>query len=67
MEKICEIPVYIEANTKDELVKKMLEINKTTNTWHKFFDIQKDNNKWVAWFYQDIIKYGKLRETNKAR
>jgi len=55
------VPVYIEAKTKDELVKKFLEINAKLGTWHKFFDIQKDGKKWVAWFYQEAQMIDRIK------
>lgn len=61
MNKLFQIPVYIEANSKDDLVRKFLETNAKTGCYNQFFDIQKDGKKWVAWYYQDI-KY--LSEIN---
>lgn len=53
MSKPTEFPLYIEAKTKDELVKAMLINNMAHSAHFRYFDIQKDGSKWVAWFYAD--------------
>ena len=32
----------------------MLQINLEANAMHKFFNIQKDGNKWVAWYNKEV-------------
>lgn len=54
MEKINLIPLSIEADTRDELTRKMMKINMVTNSYHRYFDIQKDGRKWVAWYYEHV-------------
>jgi len=55
MEKPTLVPIFITASTKKDLVRKMLEINLKQNAHHKFFDIQKDGNEWVAWYFKDVL------------
>ena len=51
-----QIPLFVEADTKQELVSKMAKIN-SVGIWHNFFSIQEDSKgKWVAWYYEDIQK-----------
>jgi len=52
--KIELIPLFVEAKTKKLLVKKMLETNIKAKAHLKYFSIQKDGNKWVAWYYDNI-------------
>ena len=54
MMKMTEIPIFVEAPTKQELVQRMFEINQKSGQWNNFFDIQKDGNKWIAWYYFDL-------------
>ncbi len=54
MEKPTLIPNYIEAKSKDELMEKILMINLSVSTYHRFFDIQREGKKWVAWYYKDV-------------
>ena len=51
MERSNLIPVFLEANSKDLLVKLMLSNNMAHGCYFKYFDIQKDGKKWVAWYY----------------
>lgn len=48
-----QIPLYVEAPTKDQLIEEMIKIN-SNGVWHDFFDIQKDGRKWVAWFQAEV-------------
>lgn len=54
MERYNLIPLFVEANTKEDLVNKMLKINIKANSYHRFFDIQKDGKKWVGWYYTHV-------------
>ena len=54
MERPNLIPIYLEASNKDSLVKKMLSNNIKHSCHFKYFDIQKDGSKWVAWYYAII-------------
>ena len=54
MEKVTLIPVFLEANSKKELVKKMLRNNLTKGFHFKYFSPLKDGKKWVVWYYKDI-------------
>lgn len=54
MDRPTLIPVSIEARTRSELSGKMLENNFRYSSFFKYFDIQKDGKRWVAWYYADI-------------
>ena len=56
MDRPTLIPVSIEARTRSELSGKMLENNLTYGVFFKYFDIQKDGKRWVAFYYADITK-----------
>lgn len=50
------IPVYIEAKTKDELMKKMFQTNLLNGKMYNFQTPMKDGKKWVVWYYADITR-----------
>jgi hypothetical protein len=54
MEKPVMIPHFVIAPNKQELMRLMLKINLESSAFHKFFDIQKDGNSWVAWYYKEV-------------
>lgn len=68
MESHTHVPFFIEANSKKELVKKMFENNAAKGGFVKYFDIQKDGAKYVAWYYEDLKKFvfEKPEETEKV-
>ena len=55
---LFRIPIYLEAGSKDELVKKMLENNLKFDMEFEYFDLQIEGKKWVAWFYAPTNKLG---------
>ena len=57
MELSSLIPVSIEARTRSELSGKMLDNNMKFDTFFRYFDIQKDDKRWIAWYYGDIFKH----------
>jgi hypothetical protein len=57
MERPTLIPVAIEAKTRAELSTKMLENNMRLGHFFRYFDIQKDGKRWVAWYYADVRKH----------
>jgi hypothetical protein len=57
MERPSLIPVSIEAKTRSELSAKMLQNNFKYSSFFRYFDIQKDGKRWVAWYYADIGKH----------
>jgi hypothetical protein len=57
MERPSLIPVSIEAKTRSELSGKMLENNLKLGFFFRYFDIQKDGKRWIAWYYADIGKH----------
>jgi len=54
LEKPNLIPHFIIAPDKKTLMRMMLKINLEENAFHKFFDIQKEGNTWVAWYYKAV-------------
>lgn len=54
MEGPTLIPVYLEARTKDGLIRKMLQNNLKNKMHFKYFSPQKEGLKWVVWFYKDV-------------
>jgi len=57
MEQSTLIPVSIEAKTRSELSGAMLINNFKHQSFFRYFDIQKDGKRWVAWYYADIYKH----------
>lgn len=56
MAKATEIPLYLEAKTKNELIKKMLENNYKFNSHFMYSTPVKEGNKYITWFYADVAK-----------
>lgn len=54
------IPFFIEAPSKEELMRRMLENNVVNGAYHEYFDIQKDGKNWVAWYYKRVELKGKV-------
>ena len=61
---INEIILYLEASSKQELVKKQHENNRFHGTGFKYDTPMKDGKKWVVWFTANIAEYLK-KEANK--
>lgn len=43
--------MFVEADSKEDLVRAFVQINIQTKRENRFFDIQKDGRKWIAWYY----------------
>jgi len=56
MAKVNEIPLFITAKTKEELVSAMWKNNSNLMHQLQYFDIQFVNNEWVAWYFYDAAK-----------
>ena len=51
---VSNIPNFIEAKSKKSLRLLMLKVNLAFGKEFRWFDIQKDGNMWVAWYYVNI-------------
>ena len=51
---LLTVPQFIEAGSKQELVRFMLALQTRVKMKLHFFDIQKDGKKWVAWYEIDL-------------
>jgi len=51
---ITYVPVFVEADSKENLIQAFLKINLEMRRENRYFDIQKDGNKWVAWYYRNL-------------
>jgi len=51
MSDLLKIPHFVEGKNKLDLQRSMLKIQLDTGFKYKFFDIQKDGDRWVAWYY----------------
>lgn len=60
MSKLLDVPLYLEAVSKKELIKKMIQLNGDLRTEFKYFDIQKDGKMWIAWFLADGARHVNL-------
>lgn len=49
------IPNFLIASTPRALRRLMLLNNYRLGAWHKY-DIQFVNNKWYAWYHEDIVR-----------
>lgn len=56
MARLTEIPVYLEAKDKNELIQLMLDNNVKFNSHFIYSTPVKDGKKWITWFYADLAK-----------
>jgi len=54
MQNAMTVPISIEAKSRSDLTRKMIMNNIQDARYYKYFDIQKDGKKWVAWYYVDM-------------
>jgi hypothetical protein len=55
MAQITMVPISITAKTEKELTINMLKNNTIFSCQFIYFDIQFVKNKWVAWYFNDLI------------
>ena len=60
MSKITTIQIYLEAKTKDDLIKRMVENNLRNQSFYNYSTPTKDGDKYITWYYEDIIKAKRL-------
>jgi hypothetical protein len=53
------IPIYLEASTKEELMGLMWANNAINSRAYNYMNPFKDGKKWVVWFYADINNWKK--------
>ena len=54
MPKITMLPMFVKGKTPDELILAMLDNNLKFQKQFQYFDIQKQDGFWIAWFLDDI-------------
>jgi maltooligosyltrehalose synthase len=52
--KLSVVPNFIKAPTLERLRLQMYLNNIRLSSWVEYFDIQKDGNSWVAFFYEEL-------------
>jgi hypothetical protein len=57
--KTSIIPIYLEAQKKDELMQLMYANNAINGRAFNYMNPIRDGKKWVVWFYADIDNYKK--------
>ena len=71
MISIVDVPVYLEAKSKDLLIELMIETNRDTGVRNRYFDFMKDGDKYICWYYRDLRmpkakeKHGDLEPTGE--
>ena len=55
--KYSLIPVFIDSESKEELIKKMFLTNQLNGKKYNYMQPMKEGNSWVVWFYADIENY----------
>ena len=58
------IPVFLEADSKKELMLKMLLTNKLNAKSYNYMSPLKDDNKWCVWFYANLKSYKSVEDLN---
>ena len=48
------VPHFVKARTKEMLIRKMAALSARRGTHIPFFDIQKADGEWVAWYNKEI-------------
>jgi hypothetical protein len=54
--KITCVKVYIEADTKEEMILAQLKNNTERNTFFDYSNPVKEDDKYVSWYYDDVMK-----------
>ena len=52
MSDTLHIPHFVEGKDKIDLQRQMIALQVQDGHTYRFFDIQKDGNKWVAWYFR---------------
>lgn len=50
------IRVFLEADTKEEMILKQLENNTVRNTWFEYSPPMKEDDKYITWYFDDVEK-----------
>jgi len=61
---INEVKLYLEASSKEELIKKQIDNNRFHGMGFQYDSPIKDGKKWVIWFVANIAEYFK-KEQNR--
>ena len=61
---INEVKLFLEASSKEELVKKQIENNRLHGYGFKYDAPMKEGKKWVVWFTANVAEYFK-QERNR--
>jgi hypothetical protein len=62
---LAVVPNFIKASTPDLLRELMLINNLKMKSEIKYFDIQFVNGTWIAWYYESIDIYKKIKPKGK--
>lgn len=56
------LPVYLEASSKDKLIKLMLLNNEVNASSFNYQTPAQEGSKWVVWFYADLNRHNIPKE-----
>ena len=59
------IPLYLEASSKDDLIKMMLLNNKINARKFNYMQPMSEDGGWVVWFFADIENYTPINNLSK--
>jgi len=62
---VFRIPQFLEARTKQRLVRAMLLNNLKHSMEFNYFGIQKDNGKWIVWYRWPVDRSNIINEAIK--
>lgn len=58
VKNIYNVPLFLQANTREELIKKMQNNNILNDTMFEYYSIYEDKNgKVIAWFRADLTNH----------
>ncbi len=61
------IPDYIQAGSPRGLRLKMLQTNARFGSFIHYFDIQKVDGKWIAWFFRELGTFGSIETSEQEK
>lgn len=60
---LFHVPLFVRAATPEELVREMIKIQVRDSITYKFFEIYKDGEQHVAWYFGDASQLVKSKLT----
>ena len=56
---VHKVPRFVKARTPEMLIRQMIRNNQRSGIEFKYFDIQKQDGSWFAWYLADVSEIKK--------